>query len=197
MKILLATTNRFKVREITEIIPDVEFLAISDFTDHWEVEEVGATFEENSLLKAKTAAHYFGIISIADDSGLEIPILSYFPGVQSSRFLEGRPFEEKMKAVLERMSSFDKPEERVARFRTVATYYDPLTGQSLSAEGVVEGSIAERISGDNGFGYDPIFIPKGFDSTFGELTDVIKNNFSHRSRAFHKLFERIKSEALP
>ena len=197
MKILLATTNRYKVQEIKEIIPDVDFCSISDFTDHWDVEETGATFEENSFLKAKTAAHHFGIVSIADDSGLEIPILGNFPGVQSARFLEGHSFEDKMKAVLERMSPFSKPEQRIAKFRTVATYYDPLTGQWFYAEGVVEGIIADQIAGANGFGYDPIFIPKGFEQTFGELSDFVKNNFSHRSRAFQTLFERIKSEVEP
>jgi len=197
MKILLATTNRYKVQEIKEIIPDVDFYCISDFTDHWDVEETGATFEDNSFLKAKTAAHYFGIISLADDSGLEIPILDNFPGVQSARFLEGYSFEDKMKAVLEKMAPFSKPEQRIARFRTVATYYDPLTAQSFSSEGVVEGIIADRIAGDNGFGYDPIFIPKGFEQTFGELSDIVKNSFSHRSRAFQTLFDRIKAEVLP
>jgi XTP/dITP diphosphohydrolase len=194
LKILLATTNPHKIQEIKKIIPENEFLCILDFNAGWRIEETGVTFEENSLVKAKEAAHYFGIAAIGDDSGLEIAVLDNFPGIQSARFLEGFPYIEKMSALLEKLSPYRDPEERYARFRTVASFYDPLTGTQLTTEGIVEGSIAMEIKGSGGFGYDPIFIPKGFDQTFGELTDTIKNSFSHRARAFKSLFERIKTD---
>lgn len=194
MKILLATTNPHKIQEIVRIIPGVTFLGIHDFVSDWVIEETGNSFEENSWMKAKAAAHYFGMVAIADDSGLEIAVLDNFPGIHSARYQVENTYHEKMKTLLQKMAAYPEESQRYAQFRTVATFYDPLTGTGFMEEGKVEGSIATEISGLQGFGYDPIFIPKGFTQTFGQLPDEVKNSFSHRARAFKQLFERIKKE---
>ncbi len=192
MKFLLATQNRHKLDEIALITPKIDFTGISQFSANWEVEETGETFEENSLIKARSAALYFGMYTVADDSGLEIKSLGGFPGVRSARFMEGSSYVEKMSCILEKMEHMKLDEERAAQFRTVAVFYDPLNGNTISVEGVVAGVISYEIKGEGGFGYDPIFIPNGFEKTFGELPEEIKNSFSHRARAFKELEEKLR-----
>lgn len=194
MSFLLATTNHNKIKEILKIVPDIPLLDISRFTSLWEVEETGETFEENAMLKAQTAALYFGMTAIADDSGLEVIAMDHFPGIQSARFMINATYEEKMTYILNRMTPYQSPEERAARFRTIVAFYDPLRNRKAYFEGIVEGALAFSIKGRSGFGYDPIFIPKGFDNTFGELPEEIKNTFSHRARAMKKLYSWMKKQ---
>ncbi len=184
---LLATTNAHKIDEIRKILPDFPFEGVSTFLEEWHIEETGGTFEENALLKAEKAAVYFGMIAIADDSGLEVKALDSFPGVQSARFMINALYEEKMRYILDRMVPYQSQGERAARFRTVVAFFDPLRNRKECFEGIVEGSLSFSIKGNRGFGYDPIFIPNGFENTFGELPEEIKNSFSHRARAFKKL----------
>src|SRR6056297_1810676 len=194
MLILLATMNKNKVDEIKKIVPDIPFKNISDFCDQWDVEEDGDTFEENATKKAVVSGNYFGLYTVADDSGLEIKALNGFPGVKSSRFMAGNHYNEKMTELLKRIQSSQTDEERYAQFRTVACFYDPLENKKILVEGIVKGTLSKEINGEGGFGYDPIFIPEGFEKTFGELPETVKNSFSHRARAFSLLNKRLKEK---
>jgi len=186
--------NANKVDEIKKIVPDIPFKNISDFSDQWDVEEDGDSFEENATKKAVVSGNYFGLYTVADDSGLEINALGGFPGVKSSRFMAGSLYEEKMGEILKRMKPYQSEEERYAQFRTVACFYDPLENKKILVEGIVKGTLSKEINGEGGFGYDPIFIPEGFEKTFGELPETVKNSFSHRARAFSLLQKRLREE---
>ncbi len=177
MKIILSTSNPNKIKEISRIIDDIEWIP-----KNLKIEEDGKTFEENALKKAKAAYELYGP-AVADDSGLEIYALDNFPGVHSARFMEGADYFAKNSKILEMMKDIPA-EKRGARFVCVAVYYD---GAPHIFKGVVEGSIAFSILGDGGFGYDPIFIPEGFDKTFGEMPSYQKDLVSHRSKAFRRL----------
>jgi XTP/dITP diphosphohydrolase len=185
--ILLATMNKHKVEEISKIVPNIPFKNIRDFSDKWDVIENGETFEDNAVKKAREAAEHFGFYSVADDSGLEIKALDNFPGVESARFMEESNYLSKMDKILEMMKDFESEEDRYAQFRTVACFFDPLENNTIIVEGTVRGYISKQIQGKDGFGYDPIFIPEGFEETFGELPESVKNSFSHRARAFKEL----------
>lgn len=193
MEIYIATSNLHKIEEIKQILKNVEY-RIKASPKKVEVDENGETFLENSVKKAFIYGNILGEKVIADDSGLVIDYLGGFPGVMSARFMEGKSYIEKMQEILKRMKN---AENRSARFVCVASYYDPGDGILISAEGIVEGRIAYDIKGESGFGYDPIFIPDGYDQTFGELGEEIKMKISHRSKALKKLFsliEKIKSD---
>lgn len=180
MKIVLSTSNPHKVKEILEIVDidldwDVKIL---------KVEEDGLTFEENAVKKAKASYELYGS-SVADDSGLEIYALDNFPGIRSARFMEGANYSIKNAKIIEMLK--DVPEsKRGARFVCVAVYYD---GKPHAFEGVIEGKISFEPHGENGFGYDPIFIPSGYDMTMAELSKAEKNKISHRAKAFKKFAE--------
>ncbi|MEJ5257890.1 MAG: RdgB/HAM1 family non-canonical purine NTP pyrophosphatase [Fervidobacterium sp.] len=183
MIIYVASKNAHKVLEIKQIAP--EFVTLEPINTELDVEETGETFTENSIIKALDYGKEIRKPVIADDSGLSIDVLGGFPGVMSARYMEGAPYTEKMESILQLMRNYD---DRHARFVCSATYFNPETNFLLSVEGYVEGTIAYEIRGDKGFGYDPIFIPNGYDKTFGELGEEVKNVISHRSRAFKKLF---------
>lgn len=184
VKIYIASKNNHKIEEIKLVVP--EFVELE--TVNWEidVEETGETFIENSIIKALEYGKEIGQPVIADDSGLSIDVLGGFPGVMSARYLEGASYVEKMESILQLMRNY---EERNAKFVCAATYFNPIKNFLISVEGYVEGTISREIRGDKGFGYDPIFIPKGYDKTFGELGEEVKKHISHRSVAFKKLFE--------
>ncbi|AEX85221.1 xanthosine triphosphate pyrophosphatase [Marinitoga sp. 1135] len=188
MTIYLATGNKHKVKEINEIKPkNIELRGIFEIIKGFSVNEDGKTFIENSIKKAIEAATLLRMPVIADDSGLEIDILNGFPGIYSARFMEGKSYNEKMKYILKKLNNVPY-ERRTARFVCVATYYDPKKNLLFSVEGEVKGKIGYSISGKEGFGYDPIFIPDGYTISFGELGQEVKNKISHRKRAFEKLF---------
>ncbi len=195
MKILLGTHNKGKIKEIAEIMRDlpVEIVALPD-SDREEPEENRKTYFENALEKAKFYAEKYGIPALSDDSGLEIDALNGKPGILSARFLgKDTPFDIKIKKILEMMGN---AKNRNARFRTVAVIYFPETGKTLHAEGIVEGEIlcAPQKKEGSGFGYDPIFKPKGFDKSFSALGEEVKNKISHRANALKKLKEILKKE---
>src|SRR6056297_1619610 len=194
MLILLATMNENKVDEIKKIVPEIPFKNIKDFSDEWNVEEDGNSFEANATKKAVVSGNYFGLYTVADDSGLEIKVLDGFPGVRSSRFMAESSYSEKMAELLKKMKGYNTDEERYAQFRTVACFYDPLGNKRILVEGIVKGTLSKEIRGEGGFGYDPIFIPEGFEKTFGELPETVKNSFSHRARAFALLNKRLKEK---
>ena len=185
MKVFLATSNKHKVEELNHISPNwVDVYPISDVLNEFNPEETGSTFIENSVIKAVTGGNKINKVVIADDSGLCIEALDGFPGIKSSRFMEGSTYEEKMKELLKRLEG----KSRKAYFACAATYYDPLNNQLFSYEGRVYGEISEVIQGNEGFGYDPFFIPNGYNETFGILGNKVKKEISHRARAFKGLF---------
>ena len=189
IELIIATRNRHKTREIQDILGP-EF-SVRDLATHPEVAEIresGASFEENAKLKALAASRQLAALVIADDSGLEVDALGGAPGIYSARYAGANATErnkiEKLLGELARVRATD--DQRRARFRCVIAL--ARNGNFLGTfEGVVEGRIADEVRGDSGFGYDPIFIPIGFEQTFGELAAEAKNTISHRAKAFAKL----------
>jgi XTP/dITP diphosphohydrolase len=182
-KIFLATRNRHKTSEIQTMLG--EGVIVTDATQHErlpEIEETGATFEENSRLKAEGVSRLIAGIVLADDSGLEVDALDKEPGVYSARYAGlGCTDEGNTALVLQKMAAVSHA-HRTARFRCVLTVAE--NGKSLVFfSGSVEGLLATEVRGGGGFGYDPIFMPLGYDQTFGELSSEIKHSMSHRGRA--------------
>jgi len=196
--LLVATGNPGKVTELRELLAGlpIDLLSLADFPHVVEVEETGATFAENALIKASGYARQTGRAALADDSGLEVAALDNRPGVLSARYAgEQTPFSEKivrLLAELERSGAKD----RSARFVCSIAVADE-NGQLLySAEGICEGHLAPNPRGSGGFGYDPIFIPEGHDATFGELPGAVKNGLSHRARALAGLLRWLEDVEL-
>lgn len=192
-KILIATKSKGKLNDIKEIFKnlDIEILSFLDFEDSPDVEENGKTFEENAQLKSKACFEKYGIPSIGDDSGLVVEQLNGEPGVYSARYAgENATDEMNNEKLIKAIQRF--PEPHRAKFVCVASYYD---GEKfVNAYGDVQGRIITEPRGKNGFGYDPLFIPNGYDKTFGEFTLEEKNKISHRSVAFKKLYKKLISE---
>lgn len=190
MRILIASNNPGKVREIREILmfPGLEVLRPADLGQDFSVEETGATFEENAGAKARAAQARFGILALADDSGLEIDALDGRPGVKSARFLGVEvSYADKGREVLRLMK--DVPEgKRTARFRCSAALADADGSVKVFSESC-SGSIAFEMRGTGGFGYDPIFVPEGYTQTFAELPAEVKNRISHRAQAIRRVRE--------
>jgi XTP/dITP diphosphohydrolase len=185
-QILLATTNKGKLHDVKEILKDidVEILSFLNFKDYPNVEETGSTFLENAELKAKAAFEKYGIPSIGDDSGLESFQLNGEPGIYSARYAGENADDEKNNLLLvEKLSEL--PEPHPGRFVCAAVYYDGK--EYKSAIGEVRGNIIKDLRGNNGFGYDPLFIPNGYDITTAEMSHEEKNKISHRLNAFKEL----------
>ena len=188
MQLIVATRNTHKTREIEQILGSK--LTVRDLTEHPEISEImesGTSFEENAKLKAIAVSERLQGLVVADDSGLEVDPLGGAPGVHSARYAgaDASP-EKKIARLLDELAKIDaKSNQRRARFRCVLAV--ARGGRVLAAfEGVVEGKIAERPRGSHGFGYDPIFIPDGFEQTFAELPEEVKSNISHRAKAIRK-----------
>lgn len=188
MKLVFATNNAHKLDEVRRILPaDVEVLSLEQVGFLHDIDETGTTLAENSRIKAETVAEWLRANSqqpvdgvFADDTGLEIDALGGKPGVYTARWA-GEPAANRRKALQELA---DKP-NRAAQFRTVVTLIDR-TG-TRQVDGIVRGRIATEERGDGGFGYDPVFIPEGYDQTFAELPAETKNTISHRARAMSEL----------
>lgn len=187
-KIVIATNNQGKLKEIEQILNEYELLTLKDVNCKIEVEEDQDTFEENSLKKAKEVSEFIEMPCIADDSGLCIDILNGWPGVYTARFLgENATPEQRNEAILEKMKDL-KGEERKARVECVVTYYEK--GKVMIGRGEIEGKIAKSPRGENGFGFDPIFeLENG--KTYAELTKEEKNKISHRKRALENLKKQL------
>ena len=191
MRLVFASNNAHKLDEVRRIMPsDIEVLSLSDIGFEAEIEETGTTLEENSAIKAEAVYQWIldhGHCSLdgvfADDTGLEIDALGGKPGVYTARWA-GEPAANRKKALSELQGKTD----RGAQFRTVITLIK-VNGERLAVSGIVRGRIAEEEYGNGGFGYDPVFIPEGYDKTFGELPAEIKNNISHRARALAELIK--------
>ncbi|MGD9561461.1 MAG: RdgB/HAM1 family non-canonical purine NTP pyrophosphatase [Pyrinomonadaceae bacterium] len=187
--IVIATGNTDKIAEIRGLLTGVPFdlLGLNEFVDVEEIEETGCTFEKNAILKATGYASQTGLLALADDSGLEVNAIDGRPGVLSARYGgDGLNFSGKMSALLEEMKDSANPDRR-ARFVCSMVLADQ-TGRILfTAEGECRGIIAHVPQGNGGFGYDPIFIPDGFDRTFGQLPASVKARISHRAKAGKKI----------
>ena len=205
MRLVFASNNAHKLEEVRRIMPSgIEVLSLSDIGFEADIEETGTTLEENSLIKASTVAAFIndrlmngdaalnGVDGVfADDTGLEIDALGGKPGVYTARWA-GEPAANRKKALSELAGRTD----RGAQFRTVITLAfsnrcAKVYTATLQVSGIVRGRIAEEEYGHGGFGYDPVFIPEGYDKTFGELPAEIKNSISHRSRALVELVKAL------
>lgn len=190
MKICFTTNNAHKLQEVREIVGDsLELLSLSDIGFSGDIPETHETLEENSQEKAQYIFDRFQIPVFSDDSGLEVSALGNKPGVHTAHYSGSRDAVANMQKVLSELTTEDS---RQARFRAVMTYISA-DGQLSQFEGIVDGEIASQMSGADGFGYDPIFIPEGYDQTFAELSSDVKNTISHRKRALEKLVQFLKS----
>lgn len=191
-KVVVATNNGNKVKEFKEIFKplNIEIVSLRDLNIDIDVEETGATFQENAILKAKGIYEVAKVPVISEDSGLCIDVLDGRPGVYSKRYYDGKTEYEGNLMILEELKGIPK-ENRTARYVAALCYYD---GHNLiTTEGLCEGIIADRTIGTNGFAYDPIFIATCYGKTFGELSEVEKNCISHRKRGIDVLLEKIKN----
>lgn len=187
MKILAATNNAGKLRELRALFTGVEIVSPTDLELRIEVDETGATFVANATLKAQAFAQATGLLALADDSGLEVDALDGAPGVFSARYGgPGLDDEGRWRLLLQKMLPFTADSERSARFRCaiVAVTTD---GRTCHAEGACEGRIAHEATGQNGFGYDPIFFLPEHNCTMAELDASTKNSFSHRAKALESI----------
>lgn len=184
--IYFASGNRHKLEEISAILPPgFNLLGQDQLGFPLEVEETGDTFEENAELKARALFDATGKACFADDSGLEVKALKGQPGVKSARY-SGEPVDHKRNVQL-LLKNLEGKSNRTARFVTVICLVTP--DKTLFFEGEVKGMIADEPRGDNGFGYDPVFIPEGHEKTFAEMSAEEKNAISHRKNAVSKLVE--------
>ncbi len=187
MKIILATNNQNKVVEIKKIlnIRGLKILSLTDFPQKIKILENGATFEKNSSKKAVGVSQKFNMIAVADDSGLCVDALGGAPGVKSARFVPPPATTQRLcKKLLSKLKNV--PEGRRGAFFVCAVAIAFPSGRVKVVEGRCNGTIAFEMKGEEGFGYDPVFIPSGFDKTFAEMTLKEKNRLSHRGRAFAK-----------
>ena len=201
MRIVFATNNQHKLSEIRSILGDsIEVLSLKDIGCDVDIPETGTTLEENALQKAQYVYDHYHIDCFADDTGLEVDALDGAPGVYSARYAsEGHDSEANMTKLLKELGENNN---RKARFRTVIALIQkknvcPCGCTSIKEvhqfEGIVNGEIIRERRGGEGFGYDPIFQPEGYDQTFAELGMDIKNHISHRARAVAKLAEFLKN----
>lgn len=201
MKIVFATNNQHKLDEIRNILgKGFEIVSLNEIGCHEDIPETGKTLEENAWQKANYIYDKYGLSCFADDTGLEVDALNGAPGVFSARYAggEGHDSEANMQKLLRELAENNN---RKARFRTVIALIlvergemrDERNVERKTFEGIVEGHIAHEKSGVEGFGYDPIFVPDGYDQSFAELGIDIKNQISHRARAVKKLAEFFNS----
>ena len=191
-KLVIATQNTNKQKEMVLLLAnmDIEVLGMEHFPNINNVEETGSTLLANSLIKSRTVSQITGLATIADDTGLEVDVLNGAPGVYSARYAgSNSTYEANVEKLLFELK--DVPEAlRTARFRTVISYVD--LKKEFVNEGVIEGVITFKPSGNKGFGYDPIFKPLGFEKTFSEISQDKKNKISHRALALKKIKKTLK-----
>ena len=194
-KLVFASNNAHKLEEIRAILgTQYEVKSLKDIGCEVDIPETGSTFRENALQKATYVKEHFGFDCFADDSGLQVEALGGEPGVYSARYavkngvlVEGNKDDDNMNVLLEKLAN---EENRKACFRTsIALIFE---GETHFFDGTVEGHIIREKRGNGGFGYDPIFIPDGYDKTFAELGNEVKNGISHRARAVAKLSDFLR-----
>lgn len=190
-KLVFATNNAHKLEEVAAILKDkVELLSLNDIDCHTDIPETADTLEGNAWLKSSYIYQNYALNCFADDTGLEVETLNGAPGVYSARYAEGEGHdaEANMRKLLHNMEG---KENRKAQFRTAISLL--LDGKEYLFEGIVKGEIIREKRGSSGFGYDPIFVPEGYEQTFAEMGNEIKNKISHRALAVNKLCEFLQS----
>lgn len=194
VKLLFATQNPGKLREIKTILAGEDLEVLSPAECHgldssqaslsqFEVEETGTSFTQNAFLKAQAFATRSMLLTAADDSGLAVEALDGFPGVKSARWINGND-QERNQALLKKLQDVSN---RKAKFVTVICLYDPILDETKYFKGEIQGRIAKQPQGNEGFGYDSIFIHEGYNQTFAQLGLDLKNKLSHRHKALKKL----------
>ena len=201
MKIVFATNNQHKLQEIRDILgSEFEIVSLKDIGCDVDIPETGNTLEENAMQKAQYVYDHYNLSCFADDTGLEVEALNGEPGVHSARYAEGTDHDSEAN-MAKLLRNLEGKDNRKARFRTVIALIQkqdvcPCGCTSIKKvnrfEGIVDGSIATEKHGTAGFGYDPIFVPEGYDKSFAELGEEVKNGISHRARAVAKLVEYLK-----
>ncbi|HSP86612.1 MAG TPA: RdgB/HAM1 family non-canonical purine NTP pyrophosphatase [Ignavibacteriaceae bacterium] len=191
-QLIFATKNRGKLYEVKNIFDDTKFeiTSLHDLNSKLEIEETEKTFEANARKKADEVFQYYKIPVIADDSGIEVEQLNGIPGVYSARYAgENATDEENNQKLLSELKNF--PEPHLAKYICCAVFFD---GEKYLTEfGEIRGKIIMKGRGTNGFGYDPFFVPEGYNQTMAELYPEEKNKISHRGQAFNKLKKKIKN----
>lgn len=191
-KLVFATNNAHKLEEIKNILGDkVEILSLADIDCHADIPETADTLEGNARQKAMYVYTHYGMDCFADDTGLEVDALEGAPGVHSARYAseKGHDSQANMEKLLREM---EEKNDRKAQFRTIISLIEK--GEEKQFEGIVRGEILRERKGNSGFGYDPVFRPEGYDKTFAELGNEIKNKISHRARAVAALCEYLSKE---
>jgi XTP/dITP diphosphohydrolase len=189
-QLVIASNNEGKIREIRDIVHGIELLSLADIGFTAGIDEPFHTFEENALAKASAIYQFCGKNVFADDSGLCVNALQGAPGVDSAHYSGTRDDEQNLQKVLHELEGAD---DRSAFYKAViCLIWD---GEVYYFEGICEGEIIKEKKGQGGFGYDPIFMPTGFNDTFGELPLFIKNSISHRGKAVKKMVEFLKGLA--
>ncbi|MCR5516155.1 MAG: XTP/dITP diphosphatase [Lachnospira sp.] len=193
-EIILASNNKDKVKEVKQILCDYDIVSLKDAGIDVDVEENGTTFEENALIKARAIAKITGKMTMADDSGLEIDYLDKAPGVYSARFMgHDTSYDIKNKALIEKLEGVEG-QDRSCRFVCAIAVVFP-DGRELVKRGTMEGLLAKEISGENGFGYDPIVFLPEYGKTSASLSPEEKNKISHRGKALALIKEELKNYA--
>jgi len=197
MKILIGTNNAHKAQEIRDMLPEHEIVRPKDIGLELEVEENGKTFEENAKIKARAFAEASGLVTLADDSGLEVDCLKGKPGIYSARYCPkpGATDADRRQYLLENIQKKGAQRPWKARFRCEIAVVFPGRNKTLLASGTCEGEIIPEERGSNGFGYDPIFYKPELSKTLAELTEDEKNAISHRGNAIKKVAPYLKDES--
>ena len=190
IKLVFATNNENKIKEINALLTNsIKLLSLKDIGCYEDIPETADTIEGNAILKAKYVYEKYGYNCFADDTGLEIKSLNGEPGVFSARYAgEEKNADKNMDKVLQKLAPFS---DRAAQFKTVVALV--INGKLSTFEGIIEGEITSEKHGKDGFGYDPIFKPNGYEITFAEMPLSEKNNISHRGRAVKKLIDFLNS----
>ena len=186
IKLVFATHNKNKFKEIQALVPDhIELLSLQEIGCDEDIEETGDTIDANAIIKAEYVRSRYGYDCFADDTGLEVESLAGAPGVYSARYAGEKKDDAANRKKL--LNQLEERDDRTARFKTVIAL--SLKDNENLFTGICEGSITREERGENGFGYDPIFQPKGFDKTFAEMNLEEKSGISHRAKAFKELID--------
>lgn len=192
-RLVFATNNAHKLEEIRAILGNsIEILSLADIHCHADIPETADTLEGNARQKSRYVYEHYGLDCFADDTGLEVESLGGAPGVYSARYADGQGHDSQanMNKLLKEM---EEKNDRKAQFRTIISLIEK--GEERQFEGIVKGQITREKRGESGFGYDPIFQPDGYETTFAELGSDIKNHISHRARAVAALCDYLTKES--
>lgn len=186
-EIVFASNNLKKTEEIRTLLPQYRVLNLADIGCDVDIPETGSSFAENATLKSNYVFQHYGLDCFADDSGLEVKALNWEPGIYSARYSGTRGDVVNMNYLLQKMNGIS---DRTAQFKTVISFVQG--GEVLLFEGLIKGNLLQEPRGEGGFGYDPIFVPLGYDQTFAEMSLEEKNKISHRALAMQKLIQYLQ-----